>query len=98
MARIIWTPAALFDLARVHAFLARKNPDAARRAVIVIRRGVKALITNPEMGRHVEGMASPFRERFIQFGSGGYLVLYRYEGELVAILAVRHNKEAGYWT
>jgi plasmid stabilization system protein ParE len=76
-------------------FSHRKNPAAARRAVRVIRQGVKALVTNPEMGRHVEGMASQFRE-FIQFGSGGYLVLYRYDGELVAILAVRHNKEAGY--
>ena len=96
MARIIWTPPALRDLARVHAFLAPKNRAAARRAVSVIRQGVKALVANPEMGRHVEGMASQFRERFIQFGSGGYLVLYRYDGELVAILAVRHNKEAGY--
>jgi plasmid stabilization system protein ParE len=74
VAHIIWTPPALRDLARMHAFLAPKNRAAARRAVRAICQGVKALITDPEMGRHVEGMASQFRERFIQFGSGGYLV------------------------
>jgi plasmid stabilization system protein ParE len=96
VARIIGTPPALHDLARVHAFLAPKNRAAARRAVRAIRRGVRALATNPEMGRHADGMAPQFRERFIQFGSGGYLVLYHYDGDLAAILAVRYNKEAGY--
>jgi len=32
----------------------------------------------------------------IQFGDGGYLTLYRYDGDLIAILAVRHGREAGY--
>jgi plasmid stabilization system protein ParE len=96
VARIIWTPPALRDLSRLHAFLAPKNRTAARRAVRAIREGVKALATHPEMGRPAEGMPPQFREWFIQFGRSGYLALYRYEGELVAILAVRHGKEAGY--
>jgi plasmid stabilization system protein ParE/predicted transcriptional regulator len=89
-------PTGIADLARLHAFLAPKNRAAASRAIRTIRQGVKALATHPDMGRPAEGMAPHFREWFIPFGSSGYLALYRHEGELVAILAVRHGKEAGY--
>jgi hypothetical protein len=40
-------------------------------------------------------MPPEFRERFVQFGDSGYVVLYRYDGSQVVIL-VRHGKEAGY--
>ncbi len=96
MPRVIWTPPALRDVARLHGFLAPKDRDAARRAVRAIRQGVGALATHPEIGRPVEEMALEFREWFIRFGDGGYVALYRYDGEVVAILAVRHGKEAGY--
>lgn len=84
------------DIARLHGFLAPKNPDAARRAVRAIRRGVKALASHPEIGRPIDEMPPEFREWFVQFGDSGYVALYRYDGELVAILAVRHGREAGY--
>lgn len=96
MARLIWTPPALRDIVRLHSFLAPKNPDAARRAVRAIRRGVKALASHPEIGRPIDEMPPEFREWFIQFGESGYVALYRYDGELVAILAVRYGREAGY--
>jgi plasmid stabilization system protein ParE len=94
--RLIWTPPALQDVARLHAFLAPKNRDAARRAARAIRQGVRMLATHPEIGRPVEEMPPEFREWFIPFGASGYVALYRYDGELVAILAVRHGREAGY--
>ena len=96
MARVIWTPPALHDVRRLHRFLAPKNPDAARRAVRTIRQGVKALATHPEIGRPVDEMQPEFREWFVPFGQSGYLTLYRYDGKTVAILAVRHGREAGY--
>nr|WP_308339835.1 type II toxin-antitoxin system RelE/ParE family toxin [Thiolapillus sp.] len=37
-----------------------------------------------------------FREWLIDFGSSGYIALYRFDGETATILAVRHQKEAGY--
>jgi plasmid stabilization system protein ParE len=83
-------------VARLHRFLASKNRDAARRAVRAIREGVKMLASHPEIGRPAEEMPTGFRERLIQFGDSGYVALYRYDGEMVAILAVRHGKEAGY--
>jgi plasmid stabilization system protein ParE len=96
MTRIIWTPPALRDVARLNSFLAPKNRDAARRAVRAIRQGVKTLAAHPEIGRPLDEMPPEFREWFIQFGNSGYVVLYRYDGRQVAILAVRHRKEVGY--
>ena len=96
MARLIWTPHALHDVARLHTFLASKNRDAARRAVRAIREGVKALGAHPEIGRPVEEMPPEFREWLVPFGNSAYIVLYRTDVELVAILAVRHEREAGY--
>jgi plasmid stabilization system protein ParE len=59
---------------------------------------VKLLGAHPELGRPVEAMSAGFREWFIQFGDGGYVALYRHENDLVAILAVRHGREVGYFT
>ena len=47
-------------------------------------------------GRPAARMAPEFRETLIPFGDSGYIVLYRLEGDLAIILAVRHQREAGY--
>lgn len=96
MTRLVWSPHALADIQRLYRFLLPKNPDAARRAVATIRGGVAALEQHPEMGRPAEEMAPEFREWLIEFGDGVYLALYRYDGDEVVILAVRHGREAGY--
>ena len=96
MPRLVWTPPALRDLARLHRFLVTKNRDAARRAVRAIRQGVKALGAHPEIGRPVDDMPPEFREWLIHFGDGGYVVLYRYDGRTVVVLALRHGREIGY--
>ena len=91
MPSLIWTAPALRDVARLHAFLAPKNPDAARRAVRTIRQAVRVLAAHPAIGRPAEEMPPGFREWFIPSGDSGYVMLYRYDGEIVAILAVRHG-------
>ena len=96
MPRVIWTPPALADVARLHGFLAPDNRDAARRAVRAIRQGVKALRAHPEIGRPIEEMPPEFREWIIQFSKSGYVVLCHYDRSKVAIVAVRHGREAGY--
>ena len=96
MPRLKWSPNGLRDVARLHDFLAAKNRDAAKRAVKAIRQGVKLLGKFPEMGRPVEELPEEFREWIIEFGSGAYVALYRYDGKEVVILAVRHGREAGY--
>jgi plasmid stabilization system protein ParE len=96
MPRLKWSQPALLHMARLHAFLAPKSRDAAKRAVKAIRLGVKALARHPEIGRPVEEMSPEFREWVIEFGSGAYIALYHYDGKEVVILAVRHGREAGY--
>lgn len=96
MSRLIWSPPALVDVQRLYRFLARKDVNTARRAIKSIRVGVKILAHQPEAGRPVEDMDSVFREWPVNFGSSGYIALYRLSDGTVTILAVRHQKEAGY--
>lgn len=96
MSRLIWTPEALADVQRLYRFIAPHNPDAAQRAVKVIREGVQILARHARAGRPADGMPPEFREWPIGFGAGGYVVLYRVDDEQVALLAVRHTREAGY--
>ena len=96
MPHLIWAPSALQDVQRADRFLAEKNADAAKRAAKAIRESVKILADQPEIGRPVEEMEPEYREWLIDFGDSGYIVLYRYDGHVAVILAVRHQKEAGY--
>jgi plasmid stabilization system protein ParE len=96
MPRLKWTPQSLRDVARLYGFLAPKNREAAKRAVKAIRQGLKLLGKHPELGRPVEELPTEFREWVIEFGSGAYVALYRYNGKEVIILAIRHGREAGY--
>ena len=96
MSRVIWTAPALVNIQRLYRFLARKDGDAAHRAIRAIRAGVKTLAYQPQIGRPVDELDSEFREWLIDFGDSGYVVMYRFDGEVAAILAVRHQKEAGY--
>ena len=98
MSRLIWTPQALGDVQRLYRFLAPKDINAARRAVQAIRSGVQILAQQPRIGRPIEDMEPEFREWLIDFGNTGYVALYHYDGETAVILAVRHQKEAGYGT
>jgi len=96
MPRLIWTPPALSDVQRLYRFLANKNPDAAKRAVTAIRQGVRILVSQPKVGRVIDDLPEEFREWPIDFGSSGYIVRYRIEADMVVVLAVWHQREAGY--
>jgi plasmid stabilization system protein ParE len=88
----------LGDVQFLYRFLSSKNPAAARRAVTAIRAGVKVLRLQPGMGRRAEEMEPPYREWMIDFGGSGYVALYRYDEntDTATVLAVRHQREAGY--
>lgn len=96
MPQLIWTPEALKAVQRCYRFLAPKNPDAASRAVRAIREEMQIVAANPGVGRPADKMDPAFRERSIPFGDSGYVVLYRVDGDLAVVLAVRHQREAGY--
>jgi len=96
MPRLTWAPSALRDVQRLYRFLAEKNIDAAKHAVKAIRQGVKIIARQPGIGRPAEDMEPEYREWMIAFGDSGYVALYRYDEQTAVILAVRHQREAGY--
>ena len=96
MQQLIWSPQALRDVQRLYRFLAPKNQDAAKRAVSAIRNGVNVLSLQPAMGRPVPDMDDEFRDWIIDFGDSGYVARYRLDASNLIILAVRHQKEAGF--
>jgi plasmid stabilization system protein ParE len=74
----------------------RKEYGRREANVKAIREGVKVLALQPAIGRAGEDMEPEFREWLIDFGDSGYTALYRCAGETAVILAVRHQREAGY--
>jgi len=95
MATVSYAPRALADLERLCDFLAESDPHAAARTIDLIVDAVAILEQHPLMGRPAE---ADLRELVISRGKSGYLALYRYDGERdrVLVLAIRHQREAGY--
>ncbi len=96
MSRLIWSRQALLDVQRLYCFLAVKNIAAVTRAIKSVRQGVRVLGYQPGINRTVEDIPGEFREWLIDFGNSGYVARYRFDDETITILAVRHQKEAGY--
>ena len=93
MPQVRFASAALRDLEKLREFLRPKNPAAAKRAALTITKAVRVLGQHPQIGRPAEEMEPMYRELLIDFGDSGYIALYRYEGNLVTVLALRHQKE-----
>jgi plasmid stabilization system protein ParE len=96
MPKVIYSPGAILDLKRLRDFLLPKNPQAARRAAEIILKNLKLLSFQPEIGRLIDELPDPFREWPIGYGDSGYLVRYRYDGDQILIIAIRHQKEVGF--
>jgi plasmid stabilization system protein ParE len=97
MAQVVYSPNPIANLEHLHRFLAEKNPDAAARAIRVVRDRLRTLSTFPRLGP-VDPEQPDYRELFVRFGASGYVARYRVEGRIVVVLAVRHMREAGYTT
>ncbi len=98
VSQVIYAPSAVRDLERLREFLRPKNPVAARRAAETIMKAMQVHGLQPQIGRPVDDMPDEYREWLIDFGDSGYVARYRFDGETVTILAVRHQKEVGYWS
>lgn len=85
------------DLACLHTFLANKDANAAKRAMLVIREAFMPLTHAPMIGRPVKA-GDGLLELVIDYGASGYLALYRFERPLdaVVILAVKHQRKENY--
>jgi plasmid stabilization system protein ParE len=91
--KLIVSPAAAADIERLHAFLADKNPNAARRAVAVLVRAIQSLDALAERGRPA-GTAG-LRELAVPFGRSAYIVRYAHDAarEEVVIVRIWHGRE-----
>ena len=94
---IVFAEEALADLERIFEFNFERDPATALDHVAKVRSAVLILEDHPEIGRPA-GKGASLRELIISHGKSGYLALYEYSPaeRLVRVLAVRHQREAGY--
>ncbi|MGB6242762.1 MAG: type II toxin-antitoxin system RelE/ParE family toxin [Castellaniella sp.] len=95
MAALIYTDQAILDLERLTDFLLENDPQAASDTTELIIEAVSILQRHPLIGRTVE---DPCRELVISRGKTGYVALYSYEypADVILVLSIRHQREAGY--
>jgi len=96
LARLSYSAQALADLERLTDFLIETDLLLAEETIGLIEEAVELLVRHPLIGRPVE---HPLRELVISRGRTGYVALYSFEEDrnAVLILAIRHQREAGYW-
>ena len=92
-----WTDNATAGLKKAYLFLADKSEEAAIGAIKAIREKVLLLEQFPNAGRPADDMEPEYRELLIPFGGAGYVLVYEVLGNSVYILALKHQKEAGYY-
>lgn len=84
-------PDAAEELQRLFEFLAKQDIDTAQRARLAIEKAF------PFTCRKASPEHPFLREMLIEFGSAGYVALYEIDsGDMVMILAVRHQREDDY--
>jgi addiction module RelE/StbE family toxin len=95
LARLIYAESAFADFERIFEFHAEADARGAAHVVSLIQEAVELLERHPLIGRSVE---SGMRELVISKGKTGFLALYDYlpELDLVRVLALRQQREAGY--
>ena len=95
MARVEVTRRAFADLERLFGELAAEDPRLARERLLSVRRAFELLADHPFIGRSAEDGR---RELVLLRGRTGYVAKYRWvpAEQVVLILAVRHQREAGY--
>jgi plasmid stabilization system protein ParE len=95
VAEVIVSKNADADLDRLATFLAEDEHGAALAVYDLVFGALEVLWTYPSIGRPVDNI---LRELIISRGSTGYLALYEYDSrtDQVVILALRHQREAGY--
>ena len=95
MALVAYSDRALRDFERIFDFLAADDPAFAATVVAAIGDAVSVLARHPLIGRPAE---KGLHELLISRGKSGYAALYRYleAADVVLVLALRHQREAGY--
>ncbi|MCX8004533.1 MAG: type II toxin-antitoxin system RelE/ParE family toxin [Burkholderiaceae bacterium] len=95
MAQVVLSEPALDDLGRLRQFLLDTVPERAEIITTSVLDALNLLAAHPRIGRRSSG---ELRELVIGQGKTGYLALYVYDEmrDVVRILRLRHQREAGY--
>ena len=96
MAQIVYSNEAFTDFERIIEFLLERSAElAVPEALETIRSAIGILEAHPLIGRRID---EHIRELVISRGVAGYLALYRFDPafDVVRILRIRHQREAGY--
>ena len=95
MARLKYTAPALEDLDRLLSFLEEVSPGSVEGSLDAVLWAIDLLAAHPMIGRRA---GADLRELVISRGSTGYLALYEVDAarDVVNILRLRHQREAGY--
>ena len=94
MAKVSYSGQALADLERISDLLSESGLNALE-TLDLIDEAVTILARHPLVGRQAD---SGLRELVISQGRTGYVALYTYEAEqdAILVLAIRHQREAGF--
>ena len=94
---IVFAEEALDDLEKIFDFNFERDPATALAHIDAVRSAVLILEAHPKIGRPI-GAGSTLRELVISHGQSGYIALYEHAAAdgLIRIVAVRHQREAGY--
>ena len=92
---MIYADGALRSFERIFEFVAATDPGLAITTVDVIADALDILTRHPLIGRP---LADGRHELLISRGRSGYVALYRYNEllDIVFVLAIKHQREAGY--
>ncbi len=92
---IAFSHGALDDLERIFRFHEQFDPHQARRQISTIESAILILNQHPRIGRLAE---SALRELLISVNESGFVALYQYDelDDVVRIVSIRHQREAGY--
>jgi len=95
VAQIVFSEEAFTDWERILDFLLETSFEHATDALHKIRSAIDVLDMHPLVGRRVD---THIRELVSSWGQTGYLALYRFDAalDIVRVLRIRHQREAGY--
>lgn len=95
MTKLFISDKAATDVERLCDFLLDTLPQEAVRTGELIFDALSLLKTHPAIGRPAQ---QGLRELVISRGRSGYVALYLYDekADAISVLAIRHQREAGY--
>lgn len=87
---IEWSALAIERITEIADYIAADKPQAAQNWVNTIFDTVENLAKFPELGREIPEIRD---DRFREIIKGNYRIIYKFEGETISILTVRHGRQ-----